>query len=71
MARGPLTFRQQDVTRAVKAVVAAGVAVERVEVDQSGKIVVVAVDASKSGEVAKENPLDQWMKKHACETEGN
>jgi hypothetical protein len=42
MPRGPLTFRQQDVTRAVKAVVAAGVAIARVEVDRAGRIVVVA-----------------------------
>ena len=42
MARGALTFRQTDVTRAVKAVVAAGVEVARVEVDREGRIIVVA-----------------------------
>lgn len=42
MSRGPLTFKQQDVTRAVRAVVAAGVEVARVEVGKDGKIVVVA-----------------------------
>jgi hypothetical protein len=41
MSRGLLTFRQQDVTRAVKAVVAAGVEVARVEVGKDGKIVIV------------------------------
>jgi hypothetical protein len=41
MSRGPHTFRQGDVTRAVKAVVAAGVGVLRVEVDRAGRIVVV------------------------------
>jgi hypothetical protein len=47
MARGPCTFRQRNVTAAVKAVVAAGVEVARVEVDTDGKIVVVtkATDA--------------------------
>jgi hypothetical protein len=42
MSRGPRTFKQTDVTRAVRAVVAAGVEVARVEVDKSGRIVVIA-----------------------------
>ena len=41
MSRAASTFRQRDVTAAVKAVVAAGVEVARVEVDKHGKIVVV------------------------------
>jgi hypothetical protein len=42
MSRGPLTFRQTDLTRAVKAVRAAGVEVMRIEIDRAGKIIVVA-----------------------------
>ena len=42
MPRGPLTFRQQDVTRALRATVAAGIEVRRIEIDKNGKIVVVA-----------------------------
>jgi hypothetical protein len=43
MARAPAIFRQGDVTRAVRAVVAAGQAVARVEIDPNGKIVIVTV----------------------------
>jgi hypothetical protein len=46
MARAPSTFRQQDVTRAVKAVAAAGVHIARVEIDKAGKIVIITADAT-------------------------
>ena len=46
MARAPSTFRQLDVTRAVKAVAAAGVHIARVEIDKSGKIVIITADAT-------------------------
>jgi hypothetical protein len=42
MSRGSSTFKQTDVTKAVRAVVAAGVEVARVEVDKDGRIVVIA-----------------------------
>jgi phosphoribosylpyrophosphate synthetase len=45
MARAPSTFRQQDVTRAVKAVTAAGVHIARVEIDKTGKTVIITSDA--------------------------
>lgn len=41
MSRGPCTFRQRDLTAAVKAAQAAGLCIARVEVDRDGKIVVV------------------------------
>jgi hypothetical protein len=42
VARGALTFRQKDLTRALRATVAAGIAVERIEIEKDGKITVVA-----------------------------
>ena len=56
MARSPSTFRQADVTRAVRAVVAAGVGIAQVEIDKSGKIVIVA--ASQPDEGAEANEWD-------------
>jgi len=40
MSRGPATFRQRDVTAAVKAVVAAGCPVMRVRIGKDGEITV-------------------------------
>jgi len=40
MARGPLAFKQGDVTRALRAASAAGQPVQRFEIDREGKIVV-------------------------------
>lgn len=38
MSRGPSTFRQRDVTAAVKAVAAAGIAVTRIKIGKDGSI---------------------------------
>jgi hypothetical protein len=61
MSRAPSTFRQQDVTKAVKAVAAAGVHIARVEIDKAGKIVIITTDATEnqSGESAEVNEWDR------------
>jgi hypothetical protein len=64
MARAPSTVRQLDVSRAVKAVVAAGVEIVRVEIDKSGKIVIVT-KGSKT-EISEPTPLDVWRASHGA-----
>lgn len=41
MSRGPQTFKQRDLTKALKGAVAAGLDVKRVEIDRDGKIIIV------------------------------
>jgi hypothetical protein len=45
MARAPSAFRAGDVTKAVKAVVAAGVDIARVEIDSTGRITIIGATA--------------------------
>jgi hypothetical protein len=60
MARPPSTFRQQDVTRAVKAVTSAGVHISRVEIDKTGKIIIITAGATdRPGEVTEVNEWDR------------
>jgi hypothetical protein len=42
MGRGPCIFKQRDITKAVRAVAAAGIGVARVEIARDGRIIVVA-----------------------------
>jgi hypothetical protein len=58
MARGSCTFKQQDVTRLLKATVAAGIEVERIEIDRDGKMVVVA--AKQLEQVNERRGAHEW-----------
>jgi hypothetical protein len=70
--RGPCTFRQTDVTRALRAARAAGFEHVRVEIDKDGKIAIVAGNGvDRPDEVAGENSFDQWMQHHARDTQGD
>jgi hypothetical protein len=67
MSRTPSTFRSRDLTRAVKAVVAAGVDVARVEIDTAGKIVIVTSKTSRIAETPMndlDRELEQWEARH-------
>jgi hypothetical protein len=59
--RASSTFRQQDVTKALKAAVAAGLHVAGFEIDPQGKIKVV----TGKPEAQDSAPLDGWIAKHA------
>ena len=60
MSRGQQTFKQSDVTKALKATVKAGIAVERVEIDKDGKIVIVTArpEDAANGEKPGKNEWD-------------
>jgi hypothetical protein len=62
MGRAPSTFRQREVTRALKAIAKSGVAA-RLEIDKSGKITIIPTDGS-PGTHDGSTPLDKWLAKH-------
>ena len=57
MGQGPCTFKARDLKTAIKAARAAGLPVERVEIDKAGKIVIVA--ARSTGEASQANEWDE------------
>lgn len=58
MANTPASFKQADVTRAVKGAVAAVLSVGRVEIDRDGKIIVIALGAIQA---TMGNPCDRLL----------
>jgi hypothetical protein len=64
MARAPSAFRQQDVTKAVKAVAAAGVDIARVEIGRDGRIVVVVQRSSASQQDDLDRELTEFEARH-------
>ena len=57
MARAPLTFRQRDLTAAVKAVAAAGLEILRVKVSRGGDI---SVEIGKPRESIPAYDKNEW-----------
>jgi len=65
MPRGHATFRHADVVRAVKAVRAAGLEVERTEIGRDGRIVLIHRAAAMSDD--SDAALQTWRaKKHGA-----
>jgi hypothetical protein len=61
MSRGPQSFKPGDVTKAVKAVVKAGLPVGRVEIAHGRIVVHVGGELDKSGREAPPDDLDREL----------
>jgi hypothetical protein len=59
MSRGPQTFKQRDVAAAIRAVVAAGREVERIEIHRDGNIIVILAN-DKEQPVGKSGCGNEW-----------
>jgi hypothetical protein len=64
MARAPSTFRQADVTKAVKAVRSAGVDIVRVELTKDGRIVIVTGEANPAVQDDLDRELAEFEARH-------
>jgi hypothetical protein len=71
MTRRSCPFTQRDVARAVRGVKATGLPVLRIEVDVTGKIIVVVAEPDDTVNSQNGGPLDQWMARHADQTQGH
>jgi hypothetical protein len=64
LGRGRGAFRQRDVTKAIKAVIAAGVEVARVKIDHDGNIVVETGMRITNNGNAHDDGRNEWDEKY-------
>jgi hypothetical protein len=62
-------FRKTDITRALRAALAAGIQSPRIEISPNGTISIIPGEHPRDNCAA--NPLDQWMSSRADQTEGH
>ena len=70
MSRSPSTFRQTDLTRAIKAARNAGVEVARAAIAKDGKIIIIIGETTGSSadiELTPDDELERWRKKKNAE----
>ncbi|KJC42255.1 hypothetical protein [Bradyrhizobium sp. LTSP857] len=65
MARRPCTFKQQDLKRALQAVRSAGIQMQRVEIDDSGKFIIIfATEGPQTYEDELDRELAEFRARH-------
>ncbi len=68
MPRGRSTFRQQDVTRALRAAKAAGLEVSGYEVNPTTGTIIVRTATDRHAASSAEMALEEWIAAHARKT---
>ena len=64
MTRAPATFRQSDITKAIRAARKAGVENVRVEIAKDGRIVIVTGGAQPAVQEDLDRELEQFWARH-------
>jgi hypothetical protein len=64
MARAPSTFRQQDVTRAIRATQAAGVDIARIEIAKDGTIRIITSEVQPAAQDDLDRELTEFQARH-------
>jgi hypothetical protein len=71
MAKRQATFRQSDLKRALSAASAAGLFVERVEIDSASGRFALIIAKGPAEAAPPGDPLDNWLAENARSSEGH